>query len=234
MEVQEIFGEYCWCQGDLCVGRECRLEWDRKEVDESQNLGCAKVLKEDCCRSLNRLGKLKLGSDGAFKRYFKDTEKDNLCIQTQCNSPLESEKSKGLAWYTIKEKIKSDEAHPASLSEHTQLPKMFDDSFCPEHWYTQKEGKLVGFYTQRERRNKIKHLKHKLSKHRRTCPVNKQFKGRSHAARGKTRIRGKFVKSELAEKYAVDDKVLHQRNKMIDEYVQKRDYQKAVEVLTEY
>lgn len=120
-----------------------------------------------------------------------------------------------------------------------QTPKMFDDS-CPvfndyfKCKFLAHEGKLVGFYTQSERKNKINHLRSKLMKRKLECPINKLYKGRSKAARTKPRFWGKFVKSDLAEKYAVDDNEVHKRNALIDKYVSMMDYQKTVDVLAEY
>lgn len=111
---------------------------------------------------------------------------------------------------------------------------MFDDSLCPQHQGNQKEGKLIGFYTQRERMNKIQHLRKRLMKHKRSCPINKQYKGRSNAARSKVRVAGRFVKASLAEQYQVDDKVLSERNELISKYFSAQDYQKVVNVLAEY
>ena len=118
-------------------------------------------------------------------------------------------------------------------------PKMFDDSYSVINDYFKTkflghEGKLVGFYTQKERKNKINHLRSKLMKRKLECPINKVYKGRSKAARTKPRFWGKFVKSDLAEKYAVDDKEVHKRNELIDKYVSMMDYQKTVDVLAEY
>lgn len=100
--------------------------------------------------------------------------------------------------------------------------------------FPRHEGKLVGFYTQRERRNKINHLRNKLLRRKMQRPINKQYEGRSKAARSKPRFWGKFVKSELADKYAVDDEEIHKRNVLIDKYVGELNYEKAVEVLAEY
>ena len=126
-----------------------------------------------------------------------------------------------------------------SSSRYNKTPKMFDESIptCSEYLKTKfvgHEGKLVGFYTQRERRNKINHLRQKLMKHKMECPINKLYKGRSKAARSKVRFWGKFVKSELAEKYADDDMEVYKRNALIDKYVTANDFQKAVNVLAEY
>ncbi|CAI2367647.1 unnamed protein product [Moneuplotes crassus] len=38
-----------------------------------------------------------------------------------------------------------------------------------------KEGKLVGFYTQKERRNKIAKLREKQRKRRQQCPISKSY-----------------------------------------------------------
>lgn len=120
-----------------------------------------------------------------------------------------------------------------------KVPKMFDeDCLYSDQYFGAKfeahEGKLVGFYTQKERRNKLAHLRAKLLKRKLECPVNKTYKGRSKAARRKPRFWGKFVKSEVADLYAVDDREIFKRNALIDKYVTKMDYQKAVEVLAEY
>lgn len=124
-------------------------------------------------------------------------------------------------------------------SRYNKTPKMFDESIptCREYLKTKfvgHEGKLIGFYTQRERRNKINHLRQKLMKHKMECPINKLYKGRSKAARSKVRFWGKFVRSELAEKYAVDDTEVYKRNALIDKYVTAYDFQKVVNVLAEY
>ena len=96
------------------------------------------------------------------------------------------------------------------------------------------EGKLVGFYTQKERRNKINHMRQKLLRHKTDKPISKHYKGRSKAARCKARFCGKFVSAELAEKYSVDDEQFYKRNALIDKYVKSMDFQKTVDVLTEY
>lgn len=116
---------------------------------------------------------------------------------------------------------------------------MYDESYSQDierfnGLTTCHEGKLVGFYTQRERRNKINHMRSKLMRHKLECPVNKIYKGRSKAARSKVRLCGKFVKSEFAEKYAIDDKEFIKRNELIDKYVKANDYQRTVDVLAEY
>jgi hypothetical protein len=96
------------------------------------------------------------------------------------------------------------------------------------------QGRLVGFYTQRERRNKINQLRQKLMRRKIQCPINKIYKGRSKAARSKARFQGKFVKGELAEKYSVDDTEFLKRNDAIEKHLREMDYQKTVNVLTEY
>jgi hypothetical protein len=50
------------------------------------------------------------------------------------------------------------------------------------------EGKIIGFYTQRERRNKIKKWHSRLLVHKKANPINKIYKGRSNAARSRVRL----------------------------------------------
>jgi hypothetical protein len=50
------------------------------------------------------------------------------------------------------------------------------------------EGKIIGFYTQRERSNKINKWRSRLLVHKKANPINKIYKGRSNAARSKVRL----------------------------------------------
>ncbi|CAI2359751.1 unnamed protein product [Moneuplotes crassus] len=232
----KLSNDYCFCIDSLNSFKVAQISGSKlyKDIfDNSSHPECVNLFAKKNSNFLKKLHPLKIGSSGAFKAYSKTKDATESCNQTQCESPSDSINRKGLLWEKVTTKVKCVESQQES-SDFRKLPKMFDDSLCPEHLHTEAEGRLVGFYTQRERKNKIKHLRKRLLKHRQACPINKQYKGRSNAARSKVRLCGKFVKAELAEKYAVDDKVFHGRNKLIDKYVKQQDYQKVVEVLAEY
>lgn len=228
---QQLSNNYCFCPEDFLpsVPSQCgNFEAYSPILSPGQDWKTEEFVKKNSNQL--KLSPIKIGETSAFKAFSR--EKADTLSQTQCESPVEATRRKSLVWEKFTPN--SGEVSTTESSVPSKLPKMFDDSLCPDHLGSGKEGRLVGFYTQRERRNKISHLRKRLLKHKQSCPVNKQYKGRSQAARSKVRVWGKFVKAELAEKYAVDDEVFHQRNKLIDQYVSEQDYQKAVEVLAEY
>lgn len=54
---------------------------------------------------------------------------------------------------------------------------------------------LIGPYPPEVRQAKIARYKAKMQQRRATVPVNRHFTGRSSVARGKTRVKGKFVRA---------------------------------------
>ena len=96
------------------------------------------------------------------------------------------------------------------------------------------EGKIVGFYTQRERRNKIFHFKNKNMRRKFFVPVVKEFEGRSNSARIKPRKGGRFVKSELGHLYTLTEEQKMKRTRTIDFHISNDDYESAVTFLIEY
>lgn len=96
------------------------------------------------------------------------------------------------------------------------------------------EGRLVGFYTQKERRNKISHYRHKQKKRREKCPISKNYSGRKRSAFQKPRKDGRFVKNELAHLYSLTDEDRMKRTRIIDEKLGKGNYEGAVSLLIEY
>lgn len=96
------------------------------------------------------------------------------------------------------------------------------------------QGKIVGFYTQRERLNKISHFKKKMLKRKEMFPVYKIFEGRRQSAFAKPRKWGKFVSKELGHLYFVTEEQKQQRTKDIDDSIKKKDYESAVTNLIQY
>lgn len=97
-----------------------------------------------------------------------------------------------------------------------------------------REGKMVGFYTQRERRNKIYHYRAKVLRRKFFVPVIKEFAGRSMSARVKPRKCGKFVKTELGHLYELTEEQKLERTQTIDSYLNQHDYESAITYLIEY
>ena len=225
---------YCLCDHlqQISLNEWCEnLENIQKMFDTNYHPNWV-VTPKTFSNSSTKSSSLKFEAKGAFKVFSKEKKASESCRKTQWDTPS-IRKKKIFNWEKVDSRLKINQENDSNL-DFFKIPKMFNDispTFSPE---IQNEGRLVGFYTQKERRNKINHLRRKLQKHKMWCPVNKQYKGRSQAARSKVRLWGKFVKAELAEKYAVDEKVFHERNVLIDKYVAEEDYQKAVEVLAEY
>ncbi|CAI2368913.1 unnamed protein product [Moneuplotes crassus] len=97
-----------------------------------------------------------------------------------------------------------------------------------------KEGKLVGFYTQKERRLKIARLRQKQKRRRQLCPISKRYSGRRRSAFQKPRKGGRFVKSELAHLYALTEAERLKRTEIIDSNLAQGNYEEAVSFLIEY
>jgi len=72
------------------------------------------------------------------------------------------------------------------------------------------EGRIVGFYTQRERTHKIAKYKQKLQKWKKQ---NKNaFSGRSRVAKKKLRYFGRFIKSEDFKNKVLSDEQIIKNN----------------------
>ena len=96
------------------------------------------------------------------------------------------------------------------------------------------EGRVVGFYTQRERLHKISHFKKKMLTRKQLVPVVKEYEGRSKSAFRKPRKNGKFVKAELGHLFMMSEEQRQERTRLIDQHLTKLDYESAVTFLIEY
>lgn len=123
---------------------------------------------------------------------------------------------------------------PYSVPKMDYAPHGFTGSCLLSHSRLSKEGKIIGFYTQRERANKISHFRAKMNKRKEEVPVIKSFQGRSRCARIKPRKCGKFVKSELAHLYTLTQEQKLERTKKIDQFMKEGNYECALEYLIEY
>lgn len=126
------------------------------------------------------LSPIKFEAKGAFKAVSRTKELSESGLNTQCESP------------SVRKDANCSDIGEDSFADVDlfKTPKMFEEieSLPSAPLPMSGEGKLVGFYTQKERRNKINHLRRKLMKHKQECPINKQYKGRSKAARSKARF----------------------------------------------
>ena len=93
------------------------------------------------------------------------------------------------------------------------------------------EGRIVGFYTQKERSEKILKYKQKLSKWKKS---NKDaFNGRSRVAKTKLRYFGRFIKSEDFKDKIISDEQILKNNYQIDYVTEKKDYNSLVDIITQ-
>lgn len=113
-----------------------------------------------------------------------------------------------------------------SVSNYTDVQENDFSSIEAEH-----EGRVVGFYTQRERSSKIQKYKQKLSKWKKS---NKDaFNGRSRVAKTKLRYFGRFIKSEDFKDKIISDEQILKNNYQIDYVTEKKDYNSLVEIITQ-
>jgi hypothetical protein len=91
-----------------------------------------------------------------------------------------------------------------------------------------KEGRVVGFYTQKERKSRILKYKRKIANWKKNNKGFGRFIGRSHVARTKVRIFGKFLPSghegQSTSKTGflngvISDQEAIQRNQLLDYYI---------------
>lgn len=136
----------------------------------------------------------------------------------------------------ILQKLQTSHDEEQSCETSQKTPKMdyFWDKISVSNLDCNTEGRLVGFYTQKERKNKISHYRAKATKRKIICPVVKEFIGRSISAFRKPRKWGKFVKSEIAHLYALTPRQRMERTQQIDNYLNKKDYNNALTYLIEY
>jgi hypothetical protein len=91
-----------------------------------------------------------------------------------------------------------------------------------------KEGRVIGFYTQKERKSRILKYKRKIANWKKNSKGFGRFIGRSHVARTKDRIYGKFLPSghegQPTSKTGflngvISDQEAIQRNQLLDYYI---------------
>ena len=110
--------------------------------------------------------------------------------------------------------------------DHVKMPTNETYFIKSEH-----EGRLVGFYTQKERSIKIEKYKIKLSKWKQ---CNKDaFNGRSRVAKKKLRYFGRFIKSEDFKDKLISDEQILKNNYQIDCVTEKGDYNSLVDIITQ-
>lgn len=185
-------------------------ETEAKPIGNKSN-SAFKIVKKSCSTSPNT------------PKQILGNQNDSFESHAQLNSFTEG----------LENKEKSDQL---SVAKESRFENADNENAClnSQTRSITKEGKLIGFYTQRERRHKINQWRARLTKHKKANPINKLYKGRSNAARSKVRLCGKFVKSDIAEKYAIGNDEFQRRNTLIDKYLKENDFEKAVGVLVEY
>lgn len=93
------------------------------------------------------------------------------------------------------------------------------------------EGRLVGFYTQKERVAKIRKYKTKIQRWR--LNNKNAFNGRSRVAKTKLRYFGRFIKKDdLNDKILTDDQII-KNNQEIEEVTMRRDFNKLVDIIAQ-
>ena len=98
---------------------------------------------------------------------------------------------------------------------------------------------MVGFYTQKERRARIQKYKKKIAKWKKNNKRFGRFLGRSHVARTKVRVFGKFLPSGYEGKSisqtgflngVISDEEAIRRNQLLDYYISIGDIEGIVDI----
>lgn len=114
-----------------------------------------------------------------------------------------------------------------------QIPEAAQKS-KPQTPQRKREGRIVGFYTQKERRSKIRKYKRKIHEWVRKFGKSRNTCSRSQIARLKARVDGKFLKKSQAGaeenevKGLLSDAQVVQRNRLMEMYEDQGDLNEIV------